>query len=116
MQILSGGTDTLYEHFHSCLLKMFQHGTKLTFHPPDPIIYIRRFANQLQFGNKLNKVVESATRLVGRMKRDWMHTGRRPAGLCGAGESLNEICCVWKRCLIYSKAFSMHNYNALLWI
>ncbi|BFZ12313.1 hypothetical protein BsWGS_15352 [Bradybaena similaris] len=50
----------------------------------DPIIYIRRFANQLHFDDKLNKVVESATRLVARMKRDWMHTGRRPAGLCGA--------------------------------
>ncbi|KAH9507205.1 transcription factor TFIIIB subunit brf1 [Bulinus truncatus] len=50
----------------------------------DPIIYIRRFANQLHFGDKLNKVVESASRLVARMKRDWMHTGRRPAGLCGA--------------------------------
>ncbi|CAG5130639.1 unnamed protein product, partial [Candidula unifasciata] len=50
----------------------------------DPIIYIRRFANQLHFDDKLNRVVESATRLVSRMKRDWMHTGRRPAGLCGA--------------------------------
>uniref|UniRef100_A0A3Q1FK05 Transcription factor TFIIB cyclin-like domain-containing protein n=1 Tax=Acanthochromis polyacanthus TaxID=80966 RepID=A0A3Q1FK05_9TELE len=26
----------------------------------------------------------TAMRLVQRMKRDWMHTGRRPAGLCGA--------------------------------
>ncbi|XP_059164721.1 transcription factor IIIB 90 kDa subunit-like isoform X2 [Physella acuta] len=62
----------------------------------DPIIYIRRFANQLQFGDKINKVVESASRLVARMKRDWMHTGRRPAGLCGAA------------LLISSR---MHNFN-----
>lgn len=27
----------------------------------------------------------TALRLVQRMKRDWMHTGRRPSGLCGAG-------------------------------
>lgn len=27
----------------------------------------------------------TAMRLVQRMKRDWMHTGRRPSGLCGAG-------------------------------
>lgn len=26
----------------------------------------------------------TALRLVSRMKRDWMHTGRRPSGLCGA--------------------------------
>ncbi|CAL1527133.1 unnamed protein product [Lymnaea stagnalis] len=62
----------------------------------DPIIYIRRFANQLQFGDKINRVVESASRLVARMKRDWMHTGRRPAGLCGAA------------LLISSR---MHNFN-----
>ncbi|KAK3780664.1 hypothetical protein RRG08_028112 [Elysia crispata] len=62
----------------------------------DPIIYIRRFANQLHFGDKINKVVESATRLVARMKRDWMHTGRRPAGLCGAALLLSA---------------RMHNFN-----
>ncbi|KAK2104910.1 hypothetical protein P7K49_018766 [Saguinus oedipus] len=27
----------------------------------------------------------TALRLLQRMKRDWMHTGRRPSGLCGAG-------------------------------
>lgn len=26
----------------------------------------------------------TALRLLQRMKRDWMHTGRRPLGLCGA--------------------------------
>ncbi|KAL1475721.1 hypothetical protein MTO96_037076 [Rhipicephalus appendiculatus] len=26
----------------------------------------------------------TALRMVQRMKRDWMHTGRRPSGLCGA--------------------------------
>uniref|UniRef100_A0A2I3G4Z1 BRF1ral transcription factor IIIB subunit n=1 Tax=Nomascus leucogenys TaxID=61853 RepID=A0A2I3G4Z1_NOMLE len=26
----------------------------------------------------------TALRLLQRMKRDWMHTGRRPSGLCGA--------------------------------
>lgn len=30
------------------------------------------------------KVVSLATRLVQRMKRDWIATGRRPTGLCGA--------------------------------
>ena len=26
----------------------------------------------------------TAMRLLARMKRDWLHTGRRPAGVCGA--------------------------------
>lgn len=30
------------------------------------------------------KIVLLATRIVQRMKRDWMSTGRRPTGLCGA--------------------------------
>uniref|UniRef100_A0A3Q2YUE6 Transcription factor TFIIB cyclin-like domain-containing protein n=1 Tax=Hippocampus comes TaxID=109280 RepID=A0A3Q2YUE6_HIPCM len=32
----------------------------------------------------------TALRLVQRMKRDWMHTGRRPSGLCG----LHNCVCV----------------------
>uniref|UniRef100_A0AAQ4NNT8 B-related factor 1 n=1 Tax=Gasterosteus aculeatus aculeatus TaxID=481459 RepID=A0AAQ4NNT8_GASAC len=31
-----------------------------------------------------HEVSMTALRLVQRMKRDWMHTGRRPSGLCGA--------------------------------
>ncbi|KAF7651313.1 hypothetical protein LDENG_00112900 [Lucifuga dentata] len=40
----------------------------------DPCLYIPRFAHMLEFGVKTHE----------RMKRDWMHTGRRPSGLCGA--------------------------------
>jgi transcription initiation factor TFIIIB Brf1 subunit/transcription initiation factor TFIIB len=29
-------------------------------------------------------VGNTALRLIGQMKRDWMQTGRRPAGICGA--------------------------------
>uniref|UniRef100_A0A8C1YME2 B-related factor 1 n=1 Tax=Cyprinus carpio TaxID=7962 RepID=A0A8C1YME2_CYPCA len=36
----------------------------------DPCLYIPRFAHMLE--------------LLQRMKRDWMHMGRRPLGLCGA--------------------------------
>lgn len=32
------------------------------------------------------QVVMTALRLVGRMKRDWIQVGRRPTGICGAGE------------------------------
>uniref|UniRef100_A0A3Q3IX88 Transcription factor TFIIB cyclin-like domain-containing protein n=1 Tax=Monopterus albus TaxID=43700 RepID=A0A3Q3IX88_MONAL len=38
----------------------------------------------------------TAMRLVQRMKRDWMHTGRRPSGLCGAAllvaARMHEFC------------------------
>ena len=50
----------------------------------DPCLYIRRFAELLEFGDKITEVSNTALRLVHRMKRDWMHFGRRPSGLCGA--------------------------------
>ena len=50
----------------------------------EPEIYIRRFARELDFGNETEKVARDATRLVQRMDRDWLSSGRRPAGLCGA--------------------------------
>ncbi|XP_070180123.1 transcription factor IIIB 90 kDa subunit-like [Littorina saxatilis] len=50
----------------------------------DPCLYIDRFAGRLQFGDKNKDVCSTALRLVQRMKRDWIHTGRRPSGLCGA--------------------------------
>ncbi|XP_010582438.1 PREDICTED: transcription factor IIIB 90 kDa subunit isoform X4 [Haliaeetus leucocephalus] len=52
----------------------------------DPCLYIPRFAHMLEFGDKNHEVSMTALRLLQRMKRDWMHTGRRPSGLCGAGE------------------------------
>ncbi|XP_013788626.1 transcription factor IIIB 90 kDa subunit-like, partial [Limulus polyphemus] len=50
----------------------------------DPCLYIVRFAHRLEFGERTHEVSMTALRLVQRMKRDWMHTGRRPSGLCGA--------------------------------
>uniref|UniRef100_A0A8C2WTY5 B-related factor 1 n=1 Tax=Cyclopterus lumpus TaxID=8103 RepID=A0A8C2WTY5_CYCLU len=50
----------------------------------DPCLYIPRFAHMLEFGLQTHEVSMTALRLVQRMKRDWMHTGRRPSGLCGA--------------------------------
>ena len=54
--------------------------------PADPCLYIHRFAHKLEFGDKEHDVAMTALRLVSRMKRDWIHHGRRPSGLCGAGE------------------------------
>ncbi|KAJ0026730.1 hypothetical protein NQD34_017730 [Periophthalmus magnuspinnatus] len=50
----------------------------------DPCLYVPRFAHMLDFGEQTHQVSMTALRLVQRMKRDWMHTGRRPSGLCGA--------------------------------
>lgn len=57
----------------------------------DPCLYIHRFANKLEFGDKTHDVCMMALRLVSRMKRDWMHHGRRPSGLCGAGMIMNNL-------------------------
>ena len=48
-------------------------------------MYVMRFANRMGFGDNVHEVSMTALRLVQRMKRDWIHTGRRPSGLCGAG-------------------------------
>jgi transcription factor IIIB subunit 2 len=51
----------------------------------DPSFYVGRFAAKLEFGEKTQAVSNTALRLVARMKRDWIQTGRRPAGVCAAG-------------------------------
>mmetsp|Transcript_2661 Transcript_2661/g.6272 ORF Transcript_2661/g.6272 Transcript_2661/m.6272 type:complete len:605 (+) Transcript_2661:254-2068(+) len=52
--------------------------------PIDPSLYIHRFADRMNFGKSMHAVANTALRLVASMKRDWMQTGRRPAGICGA--------------------------------
>ncbi|XP_050354145.1 transcription factor IIIB 90 kDa subunit [Nymphalis io] len=52
--------------------------------PNDPCLYILRFASQLKFEDKKHEVSMTALRLVQRMKRDSIHSGRRPSGVCGA--------------------------------
>lgn len=59
-------------------------GTVFTMNPVDPENLILRFAKQLEFGNRTMHVAKEAARIVQRMNRDWMTTGRRPAGICGA--------------------------------
>lgn len=43
-----------------------------------------RFATKLEFGDKTHEVTMTAQRLVQRMCKDSLHSGRRPSGLCGA--------------------------------
>ena len=62
----------------------------------DPCLYVMRFAHKLEFGEKTHDVSMTALRLVSRMKKDWIHFGRRPSGLCGAAlliaARLHEFC------------------------
>ncbi|EFH38805.1 predicted protein [Arabidopsis lyrata subsp. lyrata] len=54
----------------------------------DPSIFIPRFTNMLLKGAHRKKVVgtvvDTATDIIASMKRDWMQTGRKPSGICGA--------------------------------
>ncbi|KAJ6011090.1 hypothetical protein N7451_002502 [Penicillium sp. IBT 35674x] len=50
----------------------------------DPESLIYRFAKQMDFGPANMRVAGEACRIVQRMSRDWLATGRRPAGVCAA--------------------------------
>jgi len=50
----------------------------------DPSLYIHRFASQLNLADKTHSIATTALRLVATKKRDWIETGRRPSGICGA--------------------------------
>ncbi|CEG00123.1 Brf1-like TBP-binding [Ostreococcus tauri] len=64
------------------LLRLEQH--PLMQKPIDPSLFIHRFADKLSLGRRMHTVANTALRLVASMKRDWMQTGRRPNGICGA--------------------------------
>uniref|UniRef100_A0AAF5PVZ1 B-related factor 1 n=1 Tax=Wuchereria bancrofti TaxID=6293 RepID=A0AAF5PVZ1_WUCBA len=73
-------------------LNFLTRSLKINLPTTDPCMYILRFAVSLDFGAKQKEVVSLATRLVQRMKRDWIATGRRPTGLCGAALLLAARC------------------------
>ncbi|KAI8354185.1 hypothetical protein BD560DRAFT_407830 [Blakeslea trispora] len=56
----------------------------LTLPHVDPSLYISRFAAALDFGDYTHRVAQDAVRIAQRMDRDWITSGRRPAGICGA--------------------------------
>uniref|UniRef100_A0A3B0MST9 B-related factor 1 n=1 Tax=Theileria annulata TaxID=5874 RepID=A0A3B0MST9_THEAN len=49
----------------------------------DPSIFFERFATQLQLKD-IHKIINTGNRIIQAMNRDWLCTGRRPTGLCGA--------------------------------
>lgn len=50
----------------------------------DPALYIHRFATRMGLEEKLSTVCTTALRIVTRLKKDWVDTGRRPDGICAA--------------------------------
>jgi transcription factor IIIB subunit 2 len=48
----------------------------------DPSLYIHRYATRLELGDKMSNVITTSLRIVTRLKKDWIATGRRPDGIC----------------------------------
>ncbi|KAL2464255.1 Cyclin/Brf1-like TBP-binding protein [Forsythia ovata] len=58
--------------------------------PVDPSLFIHRFTDRL-FGGRKPNVSRTALHIVASMKRDWMQTGRKPSGLCGAALYISAL-------------------------
>ncbi|CCE82039.1 Piso0_002732 [Millerozyma farinosa CBS 7064] len=50
----------------------------------DPSLFIQHFVEKLDFRESTSKVIKDAVKLAQRMANDWIHEGRRPAGIAGA--------------------------------
>ncbi|KAL1193864.1 hypothetical protein V5N11_031990 [Cardamine amara subsp. amara] len=50
----------------------------------DPSIFIPRFSHSLLKGTHEKTIVRTARDIIASMKRDWIQTGRKPSGICGA--------------------------------
>ncbi|XP_021725776.1 transcription factor IIIB 90 kDa subunit-like isoform X1 [Chenopodium quinoa] len=58
--------------------------------PVDPSLFIHRFANVL-LGEVNHDVEKTALRIMASMKLNWMQTGRKPSGLCGAALYISAL-------------------------
>ncbi|XP_062026882.1 transcription factor IIIB 70 kDa subunit-like isoform X3 [Rosa rugosa] len=56
----------------------------------DPSIFIAKFSGSLP-GGRDKRVIQTAVRIITSMKRNWMQTGRKPSGLCGAALYISAI-------------------------
>ncbi|KAF3766918.1 hypothetical protein M406DRAFT_287879 [Cryphonectria parasitica EP155] len=54
------------------------------FEPLFPEDIIKSMCSRLGFDLETEKVQKDAVRIVSRMDRDWINTGRKPAGVCGS--------------------------------
>ncbi|XP_059639191.1 transcription factor IIIB 60 kDa subunit-like [Cornus florida] len=58
--------------------------------PVDPSLFMSMFTSRLMgFDNR--KVSNTAIRIVAGMKQDWLQTGRKPSGLCGAALYISAL-------------------------
>ncbi|KAK9290332.1 hypothetical protein L1049_008499 [Liquidambar formosana] len=58
--------------------------------PVDPSLFIHKFTAGLLGGSNV-QVSRTALRIIASMKRDWMQTGRKPSGLCGAALYISAL-------------------------
>ncbi|KAL8161906.1 hypothetical protein V2J09_013395 [Rumex salicifolius] len=58
--------------------------------PVDPSLFIHRFTHVL-LGGKNHEVETSALRIMTSMKKNWLQTGRKPSGLCGAALYISAL-------------------------
>ncbi|KAL1551422.1 transcription factor IIIB 90 kDa subunit-like [Salvia divinorum] len=56
----------------------------------DPSLFIHRFSDRL-FKSRDKNVPKTALQIIASMKRDWMQTGRKPSGLCGAALYISAL-------------------------
>ncbi|KAG6421257.1 hypothetical protein SASPL_117807 [Salvia splendens] len=56
----------------------------------DPSLFIHRFADRL-FRSKNQHISKTALQIVASMKRDWMQSGRKPSGICGAALYISAL-------------------------
>ncbi|XP_061356758.1 uncharacterized protein LOC133301158 isoform X2 [Gastrolobium bilobum] len=58
--------------------------------PVDPSLFIYKYTNNL-LNQRSVLVSETALSIIASMKRDWMQTGRKPSGLCGAALYISAL-------------------------
>ena len=66
------------------LLKLLDCEIPSTFSIIDPSLYMHRFCIKFNLGKKAREVENTALKILEFMDRDWIITGRRPSGICGA--------------------------------
>ncbi|MCP9264357.1 hypothetical protein DINM_022417 [Dirofilaria immitis] len=87
--------NTAFNFFKMCVSRNFTRG-RVRSHVVAACLYmtcrLENTAHLLLDFSDITQVVSLATRLIQRMKRDWIATGRRPTGLCGAALLLAARC------------------------
>ncbi|XP_031494718.1 transcription factor IIIB 60 kDa subunit-like [Nymphaea colorata] len=82
------------------LLRLVQH--PIVQKPVDPSLFMPRYASMLVTSKEMERkdmhtlcreISVTAVRIIASMKRDWIQTGRKPNGLCGAALYISALSC-----------------------